>query len=682
LDAANCRGRLFLIGCFSPVARAVFLQMKAAPAATLRAMVLPRYALRCLALPCCAGLCAMALAQEPAPPAPPQPAEPAASAPTLPADSTAPDAVPQSQTGQTSESGPIDNLKQRVEDTLDSWEEFLNELLIDALGPNYERRYRVFGQKKTVDLGKRWMLSLDERQTGLLNSAGTGIPAAGRPSRTYELTHVGKINDVRFYNQHDGTGLENGGSIGTTLGRGFSLQTSGRRLHDDLLDVARTDAQVGLRYGPRELWVEGFVHHAQLEDRGLREPWVDREPKANFAGVQAQWEAAPGLAFSAQHQRAIKPEMAPGDERLADPRTEIGADWRPGGRWSGSRVYWRESPQLGLLASHGVDERTTYKRVIGGEIPEGSPDGMVYAQVRQHSLASDEDALLVLGWRHTRELAPKWQAQSLIESGIPVAGDALRSTLFDLRIQHNDFPRRALGTELQAVRTPVRNSDFASADYTQRLGNNTLFVTRASATDLKSSDPLEIPVIFGDASVGLGWQEPEERRFSTFWRFTALARDPQRDGVVLPGAAKRRARIAFGELEYQPVDTLDLLLRASRRWDRDESFQAGAQRITDLYVLRPTYQLDRRWRFGFHAAHWKDDALGVQRGYGIELAVQMKRKVVLAFGYNAKGIDDGELAADDRLGKGFKLRLYIPTEATLRYWLRSARGEEKPANVR
>lgn len=646
-------------------------------AATLRAMRMPCLPSRCLAITCAAWLCAgvadRAAAQEPAAPEPP--AAPA-SAPTLPADSTAPEAVPESKTG------PVEALKQRVEDTLDSWEEFLNELLVDALGPDYERRYRVFGQKKTVDLGKRWTLSLDERQTGLLNSAGTGIPAAGRPSRTYELTHVGKRNDVRFYNQHDGTGLENGGSISTTLGRGFSLQTSGRRLHDDTVNIARTDAQLGLRYGPGDLWFQGFVRHAELEDRGLREPWVDRKPKANFGGVQAQWEAAPGLAFSAQHQRAIKPELAPGDERLADPRTEFGADYRPGGAWSGSRVYWRESPQLGLLSSQGVQERTTYKRVIGGEIPEGSKDGMVYAQVRHQSLVSDEDALLVVGWRHTHELAPKWQSQSLIESGVPVAGEAVRSTLFDLRIQHNDFPNRALGTELQAVRTPIRDSDFASFDFTQRLGANTLFVTRASATDQKTKEPGEVPLIFGDASVGLGWQEPEERKFSTFWRVTALAREPQQDGVVQAGVAKRRARIAFGELEYQPVETLDLLLRGSRRWDRDQSFQGGAERITDLYVLRPTFQLDRRWRFGLHVAHWKDDALGVQRGYGAELAVQMKRKVVLAMGYNAKGIDDGELAADDRLGKGFKVRLYIPTEATLNHWLRSARGEAKPANVR
>ncbi len=634
-------------------------------------MFMRRFASRGLTLACIAGSCTLAMAQEQPPSTSPTPPEPAASAPTLPADSTAPDAVPASKTG------PIENLKQRVEDTLDSWEEFLNELLVDALGPNYERRYRVFGQKKTVDLGKRWMLSLDERQTGLLNSAGTGIPAAGRPARTYELTHAGKINDVRFYNQHDGTGLENGGSIGTTLGHGFSLQTSGRRLHDDLLNVARSDAQLGLRYGPRDLWFEGFVRHAQLEDRDQREPWVDREPKANFAGVQAQWEAAPGLAFSAQHQQAIKPEMAPGDERLADARTELGADYRPGGRWSGSRVYWRESPQLGLLSSSGVDERTTYKRVIGGEVPEGSKDGMVYAQVRHQSLASDDDALLVLGWRHTHQLAPKWQSQSLIESGTPVAGDALRSTLFDLRIQHNDFPNRALGTELQAVRTPLRNSDFISADYTERLGLNALFVTRASATVLKPRDATEIGTTSADASVGIGWQEPEERNFSTFWRYALLGRDPDRDGVTLANIAKRRARIAFSEFQYQPSDKLDLLLRGSRRWDRNEGFNAGTENITDLYVLRPTYQIARRWRFGFHYAHWRDDFYGVRQGHGAELSVQMNRKIVLAIGYNAKGIDDGELAADDRLGKGFKLRAYIPTEATLKYWLRSARGEPK-----
>ncbi|MET0335609.1 MAG: hypothetical protein ABW190_15155, partial [Rhizobacter sp.] len=322
-------------------------------------------------------------------------------------------------------------------------------------------------------------------------------------------------------------------------------------------------------------------------------------------------------------------------------------------------------------------ERTTYKRVIGGEVPEGSPDGMVYAQIRQQSLASDEDALLVLGWRHTRELAPKWQAQSLIESGIPVAGEAIRSTLLDLRIQHNDFPRRAFGSEIQAVRTPILNSNFISGDFTQRLGMSSLFVLRGSATQLKPRLAGEIPLLSGEASVGLGWQEPEERDFTTFWRYAVLGREPEGDGITIPGVAKRRARIVFSEFGYQPSDKLDLLLRASRRWDKDEALNAGAERITDLIVLRPTQQIAKRWRFGFHVASWKDSVYGKMQGYGTELSVQMNRKIVLAIGYNAKGIDDGELSADDRLGKGFKIRAYIPTEATLTYWLRSARGEDK-----
>ncbi|MBX3622154.1 MAG: hypothetical protein KF891_19480 [Rhizobacter sp.] len=624
-----------------------------------------------------ARVCAAAAADEPAGEPEPPPAAAsaasapaaAASAPTLPADTTAPETPPAP--------GPLGDLPQRIETTLDSWQEFLDQLLIDALGPNPERRYRVFGQRKTVDLGKRWTLALDERQTGLLNSAGVGIPVAGQPARTWEVTHIGNINDLRFYNQRDGTGLENGGSIVTTLAPGWSLRTRGRRLHDDSVGVARTDAQTGLRAGSHELWVEGFVRHARLEDHFLRENWADPEPRANFGGVQAQWEARPGLTFNAQHQRAIKPEMAPGDERLAGPRTEFGADYRPGGAWSGSRVYWREATQLGLLSSPGVEERTTYKRVIGGEVPEGSPDGLIYAQIRQRSLIDDRDALLVLGWRHTMELAPKWNAQTLIESGIPIGGDnAVRSNTVDLRVQHNDFPHHAFSTEWQAVRTPIKNSAFAGADFTKRLSRSTLFVTRASATVIKPYDrPDDVPVNSGEASVGLGWLEPEARRFSTFWRYSFVAREALRDGVTTPEVADRRARIVFGEVDWQHSEHLDLLLHASRRWDRDDSFNGGQPHTTNLVMLRPTQQIARRWRMSVHYARRTDTAQPTQNGYGFELSVQMNHKIVLALGYNFRGIDDGELAGDDRLGKGVQARLYIPVEAALKHWLRPSTAE-------
>ncbi len=582
--------------------------------------------------------------------------------PSLPEDSApAPDAP-----------GPETTLPERLENTLDSWQDFLDELLVDALGPNPERRYRVFGQRRTVDLGKRWTLALDERPMGRLSHAGTGIPAAGRPSRTWEILHEGRRSDWRFYNQHDGSGRENGGSLVTRLAPAVSLRTRGLRLNDDSVEIARTDAQTGLRVGHPDLWVEGFVRHARLDDKQQREGWGEPKPSANFGGIAAQWEVLPGLSLGAQHQRAIRPDMTPGDERLAGPRTEFGIDYRPGGAWSGSRVYWREAAQLGLLSSGGVQEQTTYKRVIGAEMPEGSPDGMVYAEVRQQSLVDDQDALLVLGWRHTEEFGERWRAQTLIETGIPVGGDnAVKSNIFDLRITNNAYPHYAFMAELQAVRTPLKNSAFASVDYTRRLTDNSLAVFRGSVTGIQPHGrPAEVPVNYGNLSFGLGWQEPEERNFSVFGRYTFLGRNALRDNVVEPDVADRRARIVFGEFTWQQRENLGWLLRSSRRWDRDDAFRNAELRTTRLTVLRGTYQVARRWRLSVHGGATSDSALPPQRGFGTEISILMKHKLVLALGYNPRGIDEPELSADDRLGKGVHLRLYIPVEATLTHWLR------------
>jgi hypothetical protein len=63
------------------------------------------------------------------------------------------------------------------------------------------------------------------------------------------------------------------------------------------------------------------------------------------------------------------------------------------------------------------------------------------------------------------------------------------------------------------------------------------------------------------------------------------------------------------------------------------------------------------------------------------LSVRLNHRIVLAFGYNVKGVDDGELAGDERLAKGVRLRLYIPTESTLAYWLRPA-GTPRDPNLR
>jgi hypothetical protein len=564
-----------------------------------------------------------------------------------------------------------DTFQKRAESTLLSVQEFLDDLIEDALGADPRRRYRVDGKRKTIDLGKRWILALDERPVGLLNSVGVGIPAAGQPSRTWELLHTGRINDLRFYNHKDGSGRENGASDWITLAPDVKIYGSGLRLRDTYSGVARTDGQAGVRFGPSNLWVEAFARRATLDDTQNRQNWNDSRPGANFVGVQGQWEAAPGLSLTAQTQRAVKSEMVPGDERLLGPRTEFGADYKPDGNWAGTRFYWREATQLSLLSSNGLEERATYKRVFGVEAPEGSPDGMVYTQIRQKSLLSDDDALLVLGWRHTEILSPKWTARSLIESGIPVSGDnAVRSNTVDLQLTNDDFPRHVFRTEVQAVTTPLLNTGFVSSDFTKRITQNSLTVLRATVSSSKAKElPTDTTVYSSELSMGWGWQEPEKRLFSTFWRYTFLGGHPQREDITVPGLAERRARIGFSEFTWQTRPDLGLLLRASRRWDRNDGFQDGAERTTNLVVTRATKQIAERWNLSAHVARWNDSAFGVETGFGSELSVRLNHKVTLALGFNFKGIDDDELANDDRLKKGVTARLYIPTEAVLTRWL-------------
>ncbi len=567
--------------------------------------------------------------------------------------------------------------------TLETWQDFLDGLVVNALGPNPERRYRVDGRRKLVDLGKRWTLSLDERPTGRLSSAGVGIPAAGQPARTWEILHEGRTNQFRAYNQHDGTGRENGGSVWTTLAPGWTWRTQGLRLHDDNSGIARTDVQTGLRVGSSDLWVEGFVRSAGLQDHEARESWVDHEPRATFGGVQTQWQVKPGLNLNAQYQRAIKPNMLPGDERLADARTEFGVDYQPTGMFSGTRMYWREAPQLGLLSSSGLEERDTYRRVLGIEAPEGSRDGLVYVQVRHQSLLDDSDALMVVGWRHTTELAPKWSLQTLVESGIPVGGDnAVRSNTFDVRLANNDFPDHSFYTELQAVRTPLKNTAFASADYTRRIGDSSVAVIRGSVTGVQPHDrPTDIPTNSAEFSTGLGWQEPEERQFSTFWRYTFIGRNALFDKVTNPDFSDRRAHIGSAEFDWQGRGDYNYLLLAARRWNRDDAFQEAELRTTNLAMARVTKHLAERWDLGVHVARLNDSALPAEHGFGANLSVQLNHRVVLALGYNPRGIEDGELAGEERLSKGATLRLFIPTDATLTHWLKAPRPAKEETQV-
>jgi hypothetical protein len=602
--------------------------------------------------------------QEPAP----QPAQEAPARPPEPTFSSTVDPTP-AETPEPKEK----SMQERARSTLISMQDFIDELVEDWFGLDPKRRYRVDGKKKFVDLGKRWTLSLDQRPTGLLGNIGVGIPAAGQPSRLWELSHDGRNNDVRIYNHEDGSGREFGLADFYTIAPGWKVYGQGMRLEDSYSGVKRTEAQAGLRVGDDRLWVEGFARYAELRDDDNTQNWGSDTQKGNFAGLKTQWNVGPRVSLTAQTQHPFGNDLSPGDERLGDARTEFGAEYRPDGGFTGTRFYWREATQLGLLSSNGLEERATYKRVIGVETPEGSEDGMVYGQLRQKSLMSDDDALLVLGWRHTAILAPQWSVFTLLETGIPVSGDnAIRSNTFDIQLAKNAFPDHSFRTEVQAVKTPVKDSGFFNIEYTERLTRNTLGISRISVTGERPGElaPVtDIPNNSGEFFAGWGWQEPQQRRVSTFWRYRLLGRNALNDNDNLPGASDRRAHIGSGELTWKAESDLTWLLRNVHRFDRDEAVQDAALRTSNMLMLRASHRLVERWTLSAHVAQLNDSMYARQTSVGAEISVKVSRKLVLAIGYNPKGFDDDEMAEGEKLDKGFTARAYVPFETTLARWL-------------
>lgn len=617
-------------------------------------------------LAACAALAQEAPPDEQAPPPEPPPKQaPTAGEPTF---SSSADPTPSEEPPPAEKS-----MQERARQTLISVEEFLDELVEDWFGLDPKRRYRVDGKKKFVDLGKRWTLSLDQRPTGLLGNIGVGIPAAGQPSKLWEITHDGRNNDVRIYNHEDGSGKEYGFADFYTIAPGWKLYGQGMRLEDSYSGVTRTEAQTGLRIGDDKLWVEGFARYAELRDNDNTQPWASDKQKGNFAGLKTQWNVGPKLSLTAQTQQEFGSSQLPGDERLNGPRTEFGAEWRPDGGFTGTRFYWREATQLALLPSNGLEERATYKRVLGVETPEGSADGMVYGQLRQKSLMSDDDALLVLGWRHTYVLAPQWSAFTLIETGIPVAGDnAIRSNTFDVQIAKDAFPSHSFRTEVQAVKTPEKDSAFFNVEYSERLTQNTLGITRVSVTGERPGElarPEDFPNNSGEFFAGWGWQEPETRRFSTFWRYRLLGRNALNADDNVAGRSDRRAHIGSGEATWKSDSETTWIVRNVHRLDRDEAINDADLRETNMLLVRGSWQLMRRWSLNAHLAQLRDDVYGSQVGVGAELAVRISRRLVLAIGYNPKGFDDEEMADNEKLQKGFVARAYVPLETTLTRWL-------------
>ncbi len=552
--------------------------------------------------------------------------------------------------------------------------EFLDSLSDNALSTDRRQIYRVDGKRRYVTLGSSWTAVLDEQVAVRLGSTGSGPATAGPPGRALAVLNSAENTRSRIYVQDDSTGRETGAAVAWNFRPDWTLRTQAYRLRDNSSGILRTEAESALRFGPSTLWVEGLIRHAELDAEGAApQGWADNKPDANFIGARAFWQPLPSLSLSAQTQRAIRPDPLPGDEGMYNSRTEFGADYRPqlSGMLTGLRLYWREATRLGLLSSEGVDERTTYRSVAGASMPDGSPEGSVYTELRRHSLMSDEDALVVLGWRHTLEPAPQWRINTTLETAEPVGGQtAIRSHTVGLSVSQSAHPSHSMLVETEAVHSSLSHSSYAAFKLTNRLTENSLTAWRLSITDDRPK-----PATGGTgttnlkASVGWGWREPEERRFNTLWRYSLIGRNAQGANITTPYVADRRAHIVFGQGGWDFSDRSDIVLRGSQRWDRDESFEGGALRRTQMWVVRSSVNIDEHWVLSAHGATRGDSAGPRQSGLGAEVGYNLSRKVALAIGYNPRGFDDGELELDDQLKKGLTLRLRFAIDTALARWL-------------
>lgn len=549
--------------------------------------------------------------------------------------------------------------------------ELVDSFSDNALTGERSQFYRIDGTRRIVALGRGWSAVFDEQATSRLASAGDRPGTAGPPGKALELLRRTERADLRLYTLRDSTGREGGGTFAWRWAPGWQWRAQALQL-DDSEGLKRRDAEIALRRGDDAAWAELLWRRASVHD-GSALPPANEAQRASFAGAQARWQphALPGLTLHALAQRRVGAHPEIEDERVYAPRAEVGAEYRfDTAALPDARIYWTEAARLGLLSSDGLRVRDTYRRVIGGDVGDGSPDGRYYLQWRDRGLLDDRNALIVAGWSHGFVPAPRWRLQTLIEHAAPAGGPSpVRSSTLGARLTQSAWPHHSLLAETELVRSSVQDSAYLGLKYNQRLTENTLGAWRFSATDKRPHEGTALPATEVKASAGLGWREPDERLWHTLARYTLVDRQSHRDATGIAGASDRRAHIVLGHLGWQATPESLWTLRHSRRWDHDEAFDAGALRRTDLSVLRLARSLTGRWSVSLHAAQRRDSVEPARRGFGAEIGYRIGSKAALALGWNPRGVDDDELALDDKLGRGITLRLRFSIEAALARWL-------------
>jgi hypothetical protein len=557
--------------------------------------------------------------------------------------------------------------------------EFLDSLADSALAPDPTQIYRKSGARREIDIGRGLIASLDELPPSRIDS-GVSLPgSASALSRVFGLSlHrpglFGELGYARTSVARD-TSLSARWELIDRVALIADLRDQSSSLAD--IDARRRDAGLALRWQALpQLWLDAGLHRASLASASGDLASMTPEGSDNFWRARLRWQpvATPGLVIGVGAERAISRLPS----ALGAGRVEFGADYtlQPdnplGAALAGTRLLWREAPRLGLLSDgRALDAAAAYRRTLGIEVPDGSRDGAVYGQWRQRSLASDDDQLLVLGWRHAWPVAPRWLLQGHVEQATPIAGpNAVRSFGIGGRLWHGAFPANTFVTDLELVNSEREDSLYTAIKYTFRIDDHLLTALRMNATRTQPHGAADTGATNYKASAALGWREPSAKRLSMLGRWTFAGTETDENA-----SSDRRAHIALAGANYIVGDADSASARWSRRWERSELRPEFHPRGTTLVLGRWVHDLNDRWSLSAHAARRNDEVDGSASGVGAELGYRLSRKAVLAIGYNPRGFDDHELEVDERLKKGLTLRLRFSIDAALSRWF-----DAKPAD--
>jgi hypothetical protein len=561
--------------------------------------------------------------------------------------------------------------------------EFIEGLADNAIAPDPNQLYRKNGARREIDLGKGLTASLDEQPQSRVDSAVSLPGNAGTPSRVVGLSLYRPGLFGELTHSRTATGSDNDASLRWNLldRVGLLVDVNDQRSSISDIDASRRDSGLAMRWQARpDAWIDAGVHHASIANVNPSAAAYTPDGSETFWRARAQWQpqAAPGLRLGVGAERAASATPS----SLGAGRLELGADYtlradNPlGAGLAGTRLTWREAPRLGILSDgRALDARAAFRRTLGAEVPDGSPDGAVFGQWRSRSLASNDDALLVLGWRHAWRPAPRWLLQGHVEQAVPVAGsNTLRSFSAGGRLWRGAFPDNTFVTDLEFVNSEREDSVYTAVKYTFRLSDDVLAALRMNATRTQPHGRPDLGSTAYKASGALGWLEPEDRRLSFIGRWTVTGTEAD-DSV----ATDRRAHIVLAGANYVVGMRDSASARWTRRWDRDEALPSLYPRVTTVTLGRWVHEIGQRWSLSAHWARRADALDGNAVGVGTEIGYQLSRKAVLAFGYNPRGLNDHELEVDERLKRGFTLRLRFSIDAALGRWLDVPSAPRPPA---